>query len=214
MRKARPPRRRRGRRQGLCPGQDDEFVKPTVIDGYHGMKDGDGLLMFNFRADRARQILTALLDPRFDGFQPPRVVKFAMAVGMVDYSAALNPSSRPCPARDHQGPGRDGVEGRAEAAAHRRDREVRPSHLLLQRRRGARVRGRRAHPGALAQGRDLRPEARDERAGVTDKRRRRHRLGQVRPDRRQLRQQRHGGPYRQPRRRHQGDRGGRCCLGR
>jgi len=77
--------------KGYAAGQDDEFVKPTVIDGYTGMKDGDGLLMFNFRADRARQVLTALLDPRFDGFNRPRVVKFAMAVGMVDYSAALNP---------------------------------------------------------------------------------------------------------------------------
>jgi len=77
--------------KGYAAGQDDEFVKPTVIDGYTGMKDGDGLLMFNFRADRARQILTALLDPRFDGFNRARVVKFAMAVGMVDYSAALNP---------------------------------------------------------------------------------------------------------------------------
>ncbi len=77
--------------KGYAAGQDDEFVKPTVIDGYTGMKDGDGLLMFNFRADRARQILTALLDPRFDGFNRSRVVKFAMAVGMVDYSAALNP---------------------------------------------------------------------------------------------------------------------------
>lgn len=77
--------------KGYAAGQDDEFVKPTVIDGYKGMKDGDGLLMFNFRADRARQILTALLDPRFDGFNRSRVVKFAMAVGMVDYSAALNP---------------------------------------------------------------------------------------------------------------------------
>ncbi|MBY0324092.1 MAG: 2,3-bisphosphoglycerate-independent phosphoglycerate mutase [Reyranella sp.] len=77
--------------QGYAAGQDDEFVKPTVIDGFPGMKDGDGLLMFNFRADRARQILTALLDPRFDGFNRSRVVKFAMAVGMVEYSAALNP---------------------------------------------------------------------------------------------------------------------------
>jgi 2,3-bisphosphoglycerate-independent phosphoglycerate mutase len=68
----------------------DEFVLPTVIDGYEGMKDGDGLLMFNFRADRAREILTALLDARFDGFNRARVVKFADAVGMVDYSAALN----------------------------------------------------------------------------------------------------------------------------
>ena len=77
--------------KGYAANLDDEFVKPTVIAGYQGMHDGDGLLMFNFRADRARQILTALLDPRFDGFNRPRVVKFAMAVGMVDYSAALSP---------------------------------------------------------------------------------------------------------------------------
>lgn len=70
---------------------DDEFVLPTVIDGYAGMKDGDGLLMFNYRSDRAREILTALLDPRFDGFNRNRVVAFATAIGMVEYSAALNP---------------------------------------------------------------------------------------------------------------------------
>ena len=80
--------------QAYAAKLDDEFVLPTVIDGYAGMKDGDGLLMFNFRSDRARQILTALLDPRFDGFNRPRVVKFATAVGMVDYSAALNPLLR------------------------------------------------------------------------------------------------------------------------
>jgi 2,3-bisphosphoglycerate-independent phosphoglycerate mutase len=70
---------------------DDEFVLPTVIEGFKGMQDGDGLLMFNYRSDRARQILTALLDPMFDGFHRPRLVKFADAVGMVEYSAALNP---------------------------------------------------------------------------------------------------------------------------
>src|ERR1041385_7131465 len=76
--------------KGYAAKLDDEFVLPTVIDGYAGMKDGDGLLMFNFRADRARQILTALLDPMFDGFKRGRVVKFADAVGMVEYSAALS----------------------------------------------------------------------------------------------------------------------------
>ena len=75
---------------GYSAKLDDEFGLPTVIDGFKGMKDGDGLLMFNFRADRARQILTALLDPMFDGFKRNRVVKFADAVGMVEYSAALN----------------------------------------------------------------------------------------------------------------------------
>jgi 2,3-bisphosphoglycerate-independent phosphoglycerate mutase len=68
----------------------DEFVLPTVIAGYDGMKDGDGVLMGNFRADRAREILTALLDPMFDGFARPRVVKFAAALGLTEYSNALN----------------------------------------------------------------------------------------------------------------------------
>jgi len=77
--------------QAYAAKLDDEFVLPTVIDGYGGMKDGDGLLMFNYRSDRARQILTALLDPRFDGFNRARVVKFAATVGMVEYSAALSP---------------------------------------------------------------------------------------------------------------------------
>ncbi len=77
--------------KGYAAGQDDEFVLPTVIDGYAGMKDGDGVLMFNYRADRARQILTALLDPMFDGFKRSRLVRFAGAVGMTEYSAALDP---------------------------------------------------------------------------------------------------------------------------
>ncbi|MBV8394416.1 MAG: 2,3-bisphosphoglycerate-independent phosphoglycerate mutase [Alphaproteobacteria bacterium] len=70
--------------------KNDEFVEPTVIEGYEGMKDGDGVLMFNYRSDRAREILTALLDPMFDGFKRGRLVKFSDAVGMVEYSAALN----------------------------------------------------------------------------------------------------------------------------
>ena len=61
-----------------------------VIDGYDGMAEGDGILMANFRADRVRQILTALLDPGFDGFARRRVPRFAAAVGMTAYSAALD----------------------------------------------------------------------------------------------------------------------------
>ena len=77
--------------KGYGAGLDDEFVLPSVIEGYEGMKDGDGVLMFNYRSDRAREILTALLDPMFDGFKRSRLVKFAATVGMVEYSAALNP---------------------------------------------------------------------------------------------------------------------------
>ena len=68
----------------------DEFVLPTAIGDYQGMQDGDGLIMANFRADRAREILTALVDPAFDGFNRGKVVHFSAIAGMVEYSAALN----------------------------------------------------------------------------------------------------------------------------
>lgn len=76
--------------QGYAANESDEFISPTAIAGFTGMRDGDGLLMANFRADRAREILTALLDPHFDGFSRGRVVKFAGAVGLTEYSTALN----------------------------------------------------------------------------------------------------------------------------
>lgn len=71
-------------------GKTDEFVLPTVVAGYEGMRDGDGILMANFRADRAREILTALCDPAFDGFARSRVVDFAARLGMTEYSRELN----------------------------------------------------------------------------------------------------------------------------
>lgn len=67
----------------------DEFVAPTVIGDYAGMRDGDGLLMANFRADRAREILGALIDPDFDGFSRKRLIGFAAKAGMVEYSTRL-----------------------------------------------------------------------------------------------------------------------------
>ncbi len=76
--------------QGYARDENDEFVLPTVIGGYAGMADGDGLLMANFRADRAREILTALLDPAFEGFERRRSIAFAAAAGMVEYSSHLN----------------------------------------------------------------------------------------------------------------------------
>ncbi|WP_189993729.1 2,3-bisphosphoglycerate-independent phosphoglycerate mutase [Thalassobaculum fulvum] len=70
-------------------GETDEFVSPTVIGEGAAIRDGDGIVMANFRADRAREILTALLDPGFDGFARPRVPQLAVAAGMVEYSSAL-----------------------------------------------------------------------------------------------------------------------------
>lgn len=67
----------------------DEFIEPAIIDGYGGTRDGDGIVFFNFRGDRAREILAALLLPDFDGFDRARVTRFEAAVGMVSYGGAL-----------------------------------------------------------------------------------------------------------------------------
>ncbi|MEO9827033.1 MAG: 2,3-bisphosphoglycerate-independent phosphoglycerate mutase [Paracoccaceae bacterium] len=71
-------------------GVTDEFTVPAVIEGYKGMQDGDGLWCLNFRADRAREILTALVGPVFDGFGRSEKIDWAAAMGMVEYSDALN----------------------------------------------------------------------------------------------------------------------------
>jgi 2,3-bisphosphoglycerate-independent phosphoglycerate mutase len=68
----------------------DEFILPSVIGPYRGIRDGDGILCFNFRADRVREILTAILDPAFAAFQRKHNVSLAAAVGMTQYSDKLD----------------------------------------------------------------------------------------------------------------------------
>ena len=68
----------------------DEFIEPTVLGSYDGMQNGDGILMANFRADRAREILSALADPNFDALERPRAIDFAACTGMVEYSDTHN----------------------------------------------------------------------------------------------------------------------------
>ena len=67
----------------------DEFMPASVIGAYAGMRDGDAVLCFNFRADRVRQLLAALLDSAFDGFEA-RQPRLAAAVGMTQYSDDLD----------------------------------------------------------------------------------------------------------------------------
>jgi 2,3-bisphosphoglycerate-independent phosphoglycerate mutase len=68
----------------------DEFIVPAVVGDYRGMKDGDGVLCFNFRADRVREILSAMLEANFSGFARKRVIRFAAAAGMTQYSDELD----------------------------------------------------------------------------------------------------------------------------
>ena len=69
-------------------GESDEFIRPCVIGSYSGMKDGDALIFVNFRADRARQLLNAMLLPHTVDFDaaPPRI---SAAIGMTTYSDSL-----------------------------------------------------------------------------------------------------------------------------
>lgn len=47
----------------------DEFIEPVAFGGYNGMQDGDGVIMVNFRSDRAREISRAIGDKEFAEFE-------------------------------------------------------------------------------------------------------------------------------------------------
>jgi 2,3-bisphosphoglycerate-independent phosphoglycerate mutase len=74
-------------------GENDEFVLPTVIDGVDGrVRDGDPIVHGNFRADRARQLIHALADVEFDGFDrgaAGRRPHDLFVVTMTEYEAGL-----------------------------------------------------------------------------------------------------------------------------
>ncbi len=69
--------------------ENDEFVQPTVLAGAQPMKDGDAVVFMNFRADRARQLAAAFIDPKFDGFDA-RKPKLARFVCLTEYDAKFD----------------------------------------------------------------------------------------------------------------------------
>ncbi len=71
-------------------GESDEFIAPTVIGDYAGMKDGDALFFANFRADRAREILRAIAQPDFAEFDISNRPRLSAILGMVEYSNEHN----------------------------------------------------------------------------------------------------------------------------
>ncbi|HET6230873.1 MAG TPA: 2,3-bisphosphoglycerate-independent phosphoglycerate mutase [Longimicrobiaceae bacterium] len=73
-------------------GETDEFVQPRVMVGDDGqpvgpVRDGDGVLFFNFRADRARQLTRALADDNFDAFDRGPGAPRVRLVTMTQYDA-------------------------------------------------------------------------------------------------------------------------------
>lgn len=49
-------------------GENDEFIKPRIVDGYKGVKANDVIVFFNFRFDRTRQLTKAMVEPDFKDF--------------------------------------------------------------------------------------------------------------------------------------------------
>ncbi len=74
-------------------GENDEFVLPTIIDGVDGrVRDGDTVIVANFRADRARQLTHALADAEFTEFNRERAgprPRDVFVVTMTEYEAGL-----------------------------------------------------------------------------------------------------------------------------
>lgn len=69
--------------------ESDEFVKATVIGTPQYIRDGDGVLFMNFRADRAREITRALIEPDFKGFTRHVVRQLAGFVQLTQYAADI-----------------------------------------------------------------------------------------------------------------------------
>ncbi|ABC80012.1 2,3-bisphosphoglycerate-independent phosphoglycerate mutase [Anaeromyxobacter dehalogenans] len=71
-------------------GETDEFVKPTVVVNGDGkpvgsIRDGDAILFFNFRADRAREITRAFTQDGFHDFERKAVPRLSAYVCMTQY---------------------------------------------------------------------------------------------------------------------------------
>ena len=80
-------------------GENDEFVKPTVVGDGAKVVDGDAVVFMNFRADRAREISHAFVDASFDGFRRARKIELSAFVSLTDYEKGLAVSAIAYPAQ-------------------------------------------------------------------------------------------------------------------
>ena len=72
-------------------GVTDEFVEPMVVEGVDAkITSGDGIIFFNFRPDRARQITRALNDTEFPHFERPASALPVNYVCMTQYDATID----------------------------------------------------------------------------------------------------------------------------
>ncbi len=83
-----------GLHQAYARGETDEFVAPTRIQGADDeaaqIEDGDAVVFMNYRADRAREITQAFVEPEFSGFERQVAPKLAGFVTLTQYSEAFD----------------------------------------------------------------------------------------------------------------------------
>jgi 2,3-bisphosphoglycerate-independent phosphoglycerate mutase len=66
----------------------DEFFVPAAIEGTRAIEDGDSVIFFNFRPDRARELTRSFVDPNFSGFKQKNSLKVDY-VCMTNYDAEM-----------------------------------------------------------------------------------------------------------------------------
>ncbi|MBI4450829.1 2,3-bisphosphoglycerate-independent phosphoglycerate mutase [Candidatus Woesearchaeota archaeon] len=70
-------------------GETDEFVQPSLVAGYTcNVREGDTVIFFNFRSDRARELTKAFVQGRFNKFRRPRLIDLHF-VSLTQYDAAI-----------------------------------------------------------------------------------------------------------------------------
>ena len=74
---------------GYASGKSDEFIPPTLLEVKGGIGDGDSLVFFNYRSDRAREITSAFVLPGFSEFPRRKTPKLAAFAGMTTYDKNL-----------------------------------------------------------------------------------------------------------------------------
>ncbi|MGB1091693.1 MAG: 2,3-bisphosphoglycerate-independent phosphoglycerate mutase [Oceanobacter sp.] len=72
--------------------ENDEFVSATTIGEAAPVKDGDAIIFFNFRPDRARELTNAFVDTDFDGFERKVTPALSDFVMMTEYAATIDAS--------------------------------------------------------------------------------------------------------------------------
>ena len=78
-------------RAAYAEGETDEFIKPRILldPAESVIRDGDGVFCFNFRADRGRELVRALTDSDFTGFDRGVMPDMAAVASLPSYEATL-----------------------------------------------------------------------------------------------------------------------------